>query len=276
MDFFTSGLNPWRQAIPMHASWDLLWISLIASLGFMGIHALYARVVAKRKVESRAVDDVAALVPSQVPRHSFPARAFHWVMAGAMLVLLFTGFLPVLGVEFAWVRIHWIAGLVLFASFLFHVVHTSVWLDFWSIWPDRQDITDTRARIARTLGRAITPRKAGKYPLENKLYHLTLVITGLVVTVTGVLMMVRVETPFWTRNPYLLGDWSWGIVYVTHGLAGISLVALVIVHVYFAVRPDKWAITRSMIVGTMDREHFLEHHDPDRWKVIPTREKPVA
>lgn len=274
MDFFTSGLNPWRQAIPMHASWDLLWISLIAGLAFMFVHAVYSRGMARRRVESRVSDDVH--IPQQVPRHSFAARAFHWVMAGAMFVLLLTGFLPVLGVEFAWVRIHWIAGLILAASFLFHVVHTTLWLDFWSIWPDRQDLVDARTRIARTLGKAVTPRKAGKYPLENKLYHLTLVATGLVVTITGGLMMVRVETPFWTRNPYLLGDWWWGVVYVAHGLSGISLIALVIVHVYFAVRPDKWAITRSMIVGTMDREHYLQHHDPERWKVIPTRGKPVA
>lgn len=273
MDFFTSGLNPWRQAIPMHASWDLLWISLIASLGFMLVHGVYVRLMSKRLAEQPASEDLHA--PEQVPRHSMAARAFHWVMAGAMFVLLFTGFLPILGVEFAWVRVHWIAGLVLTASFLFHVVHATAWLDFWSIWPDRRDIADVRTRLARTLGRSVTPGKAGKYLFENKLYHLALVGTGLGVTVTGLLMMVRVETPFWTRNPYVLSDWWWGVVYVTHGLAGISLVALVIVHVYFAVRPEKWAITRSMIVGTMDRQHYLRHHDPDRWKVTATRGKPV-
>jgi hypothetical protein len=24
-------------------------------------------------------------------------------------------------------------------------------------------------------------------------------------------------------------------------------------------------ITKSMIVGTLDRDHYLEHHDPSRW-----------
>ena len=42
--------------------------------------------------------------------------------------------------------------------------------------------------------------------------------------------------------------------------------ALIMAHVYFALRPEKLVITKSMITGTLDREHYLEHHDPTRWK----------
>jgi cytochrome b subunit of formate dehydrogenase len=59
-------------------------------------------------------------------------------------------------------------------------------------------------------------------------------------------------------------------MYVLHGLAGVGLITLVTIHIYFAVRPEKLAITKSMITGSMDREHYLEHHDPTRWKVTPT------
>jgi cytochrome b subunit of formate dehydrogenase len=52
---------------------------------------------------------------------------------------------------------------------------------------------------------------------------------------------------------------------VLHGLAGVGLIALVMVHVYFAVRPEKLAITKSMIFGTMSREFYLQEHDPERW-----------
>ena len=51
----------------------------------------------------------------------------------------------------------------------------------------------------------------------------------------------------------------------SHGLAGVALVGLVIAHVYFAVRPEKWWITKSMIVGWITRRQYLEHHDPQRW-----------
>ncbi len=78
-------------------------------------------------------------------------------------------------------------------------------------------------------------------------------------------MMKRVRTPLFTRNPYLFGDMTWGLMYVLHGLAGVGLIALIMVHIYFALRPEKLAITRSMVLGTITKEHYLEHHDPTRW-----------
>jgi formate dehydrogenase subunit gamma len=84
-------------------------------------------------------------------------------------------------------------------------------------------------------------------------------------------MMKRVQTPFFTRNPYLFGDMTWGWMYVLHGLAGVGFVALVTVHIYFAIRPEKLFITKSMIVGWITREQYLEHHDPERWPI--TEEK---
>ena len=111
------------------------------------------------------------------------------------------------------------------------------------------------------------PRKFAKYPLENKLYHGAIIVTGLSVILTGVFMMSRVRTIFFPRNPYLFSDMTWGLMYVLHGLAGVGLITLVIVHVYFAIRPEKLPITASMIVGTMSRELYLKEHDPKRWVV---------
>ena len=82
-------------------------------------------------------------------------------------------------------------------------------------------------------------------------------------------MMSRVQTPLFTRNPYLLGfsDMTWGWMYVLHGLSGIALVGLIMAHIYFAVRPEKLFITKSMIFGWMSREKYLEHYDPQRWVI---------
>ena len=85
---------------------------------------------------------------------------------------------------------------------------------------------------------------------------------GLSVIVTGVFMMFRVRTVFFPRNPYLFSDMTWGMMYVLHGLAGVGLIALIMMHVYFGLRPEKREITKSMIFGWMGRDFYLKEHDP--------------
>jgi formate dehydrogenase subunit gamma len=84
-------------------------------------------------------------------------------------------------------------------------------------------------------------------------------------------MIPRIRSGIFPRNPYYMSDATWGITYVTHGLAGVGLVGLVIAHVYFAIRPEKWWITKSMILGFITKRQYLEHHEPSRWPVGPKR-----
>jgi cytochrome b subunit of formate dehydrogenase len=287
MDYFlTWGHSPWGQQILTHVSWNLLWASLFAGVAFFVAHASYMVLSAHRKRGAAETDAMEAMrpdLPPRIKRHSLGARAFHWVMASSMLTLLLTAFLPIAGVRFAWVTWHWMAGLVLATSILFHVIHASFWLDFWSIWVGPKDLPELRAEIMRELGHDVPGPKPGKYPLGNRLYHLAIVVAGLSVIASGLTMMVRIRTPLFPRNPYLLGDSTWGLVYVTHGMAGVGLVGLVIAHVYFAVRPEKWWITKAMILGWITRRQYLEHHDPQRWVVgrdpnpqIPNAKSQVA
>jgi thiosulfate reductase cytochrome b subunit len=189
-------------------------------------------------------------------------------MASSMLTLLATASAPVLGLRFNWVEIHWIAGLVLTVSIVYHIIHASFWLDFWSIWPNKEDVGEAIARFKRAMGgSAPAPRKAAKYPWDNKMYHVAIVLSALASVPTGLFMMNRVQTPLFTRNPYLFSDTTWGVMYVLHGLSGIGLVGLTIAHVYFAIRPEKRWITKGMVFGDISRQEFLQHHDPDRWVV---------
>jgi cytochrome b subunit of formate dehydrogenase len=122
--------------------------------------------------------------------------------------------------------------------------------------------------MLRFMGKpAPPPERFAKYPLENKLYHAAIIAAGLSAIVTGVFMMFRVRTIFFPRNPYLFGDMTWGMMYVLHGLAGVGLITLIMMHVYFGLRPEKREITKSMIFGWMDRDFYLKEHDPARWPV---------
>ena len=280
--------SPWGQQVPTHISWTLLWVSAIGALAFLIVHALYVSIWAKPAAAHSATSSgpgvssaVAARIPERVPRHNLSARLFHAIMALSMLALLFTAFLPKVGVKFAWVTYHWIAGIVLSISVVYHIFDAFFGQDFWSIWPDREDIEDAGRRMKRALGQAAPePRKFAKYPLENKLYHLVVMLAGLSVIGTGLFMMKRVRTPFFPRNPYLFSDMTWGWMYVLHGLAGVGFVGLVTVHIYMAVRPEKFFITKSMIFGWMSREKYLEHHDPERWPVaaeqVPASARPES
>jgi len=260
--------SPWGQDVPIHIAWFLIWVSAIAGMAFLVVHVIYMRYFtpAENYEESKASPQLIARVPEKVARHGFAARMFHWVMAASMLTLLVTAFLPKVGVRFAWVEWHWIAGVVLTVSVIWHIIHASFFLDFWSIWPDKTDLEDGKRKLNMMLGKGgPAPHKSAKYPLENKAYHGVIVLTGLAVILTGVFMIFRVRTNIFPRNPYLFSDMTWGMMYVLHGLAGIGLIALITVHIYFALRPDKLFITKGMVFGSMDREHYLEHHDPERW-----------
>jgi len=262
-------IDPWGKIVPIHIAWFLIWVATIAGLLFVIVHAIYVRYFAKpRQFRPDPVPIDPAKIPAYVPRHSLVARAFHWIMAASMFTLLFTAFLPKVGIQFDWVTYHWLAGAVLTVSVVFHIFHASFFLDFWSIWPDKIDLRDAQRRILRFMGKPVPPpERFAKYPLENKLYHGAIIVAGLSVIVTGVFMMSRVRTIFFPRNPYLFSDMSWGMMYVLHGLAGVGLIALIMVHVYFGIRPEKRPITKSMIFGWMSRDFYLEEHDPNRWVI---------
>jgi len=261
--------SPWGQDVPIHAAFYLIWVIAIAGFCFLIGHAVWFRYFAKPEEFA----DMHVKAPGggrskteKVERHSLAARLFHWIMAMSMLTLLFTAFLPKVGYQFDWVKIHWIAGLVLTASILFHIIHATFFMNFWAIWPDKTDIEDAGNRLKRAMGQsAPPPRRFAKYPLENKMYHFAILVAGLAVTLTGVFMIFRVRTNIVTRNPYLFGEMTWGMMYVLHGLAGMGLIGLIMIHIYFALRPEKLVITKSMVFGTLDREHYNHHHDPTRW-----------
>ena len=203
----------------------------------------------------------------KVVRHALVDRAVHWISAACVLTLLATAFLPILGLPFGWVTIHWVTGLVLIVAVLLHIVRVLWRRTLASMWVGSADVGDALAVGRATLRLRTVVRKVGKYSTAQKLIHHAFAVLVLTTIVTGALMLARIDTPWWQRNPYWLADATWGVVYVLHGLAALVLITMVMMHVYFALRPEKWLYTRSMIRGWITRREFDEHHDPARWQV---------
>ncbi len=267
MGVITWAQNPWGREVPVHIAWYLLWVFLFAGLAFLVVHAVWVRLRPTPEFPAKDISsETKSRIPEKVVRHSPAARVFHWIMAASMLTLLFSAFLPKAGLLFPWVSIHWAAGVFLVLSIAFHIIHSVFFMDFWSIWPGRADLQNAWRGMQRIFGSiGPAPEKPGKYPFGNKMYHLAIVACGLCMAVTGVLMMSRVRTPFFTRNPYLFDDMTWGVVYLLHGFAGVAMIALATIHVYFALRPEKLPITKAMVFGAMDRDYYLKHYDPRQW-----------
>jgi cytochrome b subunit of formate dehydrogenase len=204
--------------------------------------------------------------PARVRRHLLIDRVYHWLMAASVLVLIGTAFLPILGYKFEWLGLHWTTGVLLSVLVAIHIVRAAFWQDFRSMVPDATDARNAWRRLARAAGgKAPAPALPGKYDGLQKLYHAGIAALVLAIVGSGLLMLLKIDTPLWRRNPYWFADYEWGVIYAVHGLAAMALISMVMIHIYFAARPDEWRLTRSMVRGWITRKEYEDHHDRQRW-----------
>lgn len=199
-----------------------------------------------------AADGDAVRSNSCITRHVAIDRLFHWVTAATMFVLLATGLLPVIGIRFAWVEVHWIAGLVLAGAVLFHIVRAALRGKLRIIAPRPADLAE------------LSGKRPGKYSLAQKLTHSAFAVALVVAIGTGIPLMIKAGTPFFERDPYRFSLSTWGWLTVLHDLAAFLSLFLVMVHVYFSLRPEKRMYLRAMISGGIARNALRQHHDEQR------------
>ena len=202
-------------------------------------------------IESGAIPTSArpAQSGSRILRHAGIDRLFHWLTAASVLTLMGTSMLPILGWKFDWVNVHWITGCVLIALTLFHILRALFW-------------QRVRAMLWFTAAE-VTGSRVGKYTTAQKLMHYGMTFMVLGAMLTGGLMLMKMDTPLWKRDPYTLSQEAWGIVYVLHGIAALSAVTLVMIHVYFSLIPESRPYLRAMIKGWITRQELIEHHHTD-------------
>lgn len=239
----------WGDEVILGVSWDLLWVVSVAILVLLAAHAIFMAALAKKKAKPSAEG-------RKINRHDAIDRGFHWIMAASVLVLIITGVMPIIGIHFAWLSIHWIAGLILTFVIIFHIIRASFWQDF-------KSMILTPADFAEPFDES---RKPGKYSFEQKALHWVMTILVLLVIVTGVILLLQIRTPFWER-PSVTDEAQLGLMFLLHGLATLGLVAFTAIHIYFAVRPEKIFYTRSMVKGWISEAEMQENHDTDKWKV---------
>src|SRR6516165_10964515 len=128
----------------------------------------------------------------RVIRHQLADRIYHWLMAAAVLTLMGTAFLPILGWKFEWLSLHWMTGVALAVLVLIHIVRALVWQDWRAMVPDSADIRDASRHIRHAIGGAgPLPGKPGKYKILQKLYHLAIALIVLSIVASGLLMLLK-------------------------------------------------------------------------------------
>lgn len=203
---------------------------------------------------------------AEVVRHRFIDRALHWFMAVCIFVLLGTSLLPVYGIKFSWVQIHWMTGLLLAGAVLTHAFRSVISKTPRHMWFGIGDIVEIFTNFKKDLTGRGTRIRPGKYSPPQKLLHHAITILVLTAVITGFMMMSKVDTFLWKRNPYWLSEDKWGIVYILHDCAALLLISVIIIHIYFGLRPEKRIYTRSMLFGIFPKDAYINRHDPDRWQ----------
>ena len=156
-------------------------------------------------------------------------------MAASMLTLLFTAFLLKVGVQFDWVTYHWIAGnsadgVHPFSRFSCFVL-AGLLGDLAPIertFRTRPNECEDSRKPAGSATAEVRQISSGEQALSRRNCSDRL-IRDLYWSVHA---FFRVRTMASSPGtPYLFSDMTWGLMYVLHGLAGVGLIALVMVHV---------------------------------------------
>ncbi|MDE0114784.1 MAG: cytochrome b/b6 domain-containing protein [Albidovulum sp.] len=179
-------------------------------------------------------------------RHLAADRLFHWIMALAVIVLGATSFLPIVGIKFEWVPVHWMAGVLLTLSVLFHLYRVFFVHGLKNMVPTADDIREFGRDIRGSDHRGLSE---AKFDALQKGYHAAAATAVIAAIATGLLMLAKIDTTFWRRDPSILSDQTWGFVYVIHGASAMILLFLFFLHVYFAVLPEHRELLISMIRG---------------------------
>ena len=246
MDIATYKNDFWGREVLLGVSWELLWLVCVVALVIVAVHAIF--MATQQKSERPSKEGI------RVQRHEPVDRIMHWVMAISVLVLLFTGVLPIIGIEFAWLALHWISGLVLTAAVLFHIIRSVMRKDLRSVWISASDLKEPFDE----------GHKPGKYSVAQKGMHAAITVVTLLVIISGLVMFAMIDTPWWERTNSL-SESALGWMFFAHGLSTLALIALIVFHLYFTLRPEKLFYLRSMIQGWISEDEFSANHDPQRW-----------
>jgi cytochrome b subunit of formate dehydrogenase len=275
-------------------SWDILLVfGLVATLTFLGHYILRellnptdhtdtdgpSKAEVEQNLEAQGVEEI--------NRFTLAQRASHWVMAISIFALMLSGFIIMnadvtvkIIAGLSWLTVHIVSAIVLIGYVLFHLGHVAYKGTWGKMWIGTKEAKDLAVRLKNLFGLTETYPRQFEYPSAQKLLHWGVTGASLGVILTGFVLWRRVEElALWesTREFTFLGiEFGLGTVdapglvawsFVLHDFFAVGMLALVMGHIYFALRPNEWEITKSMITGRVTVEEYAEKYNPTSWQV---------
>lgn len=284
------------QEVVVGLSWDVLLLFTAFAFFVFLVHFVVRdvanpvdhTVTEDEPTKDEVVESLREQGVEEVERFTATQRASHWIMAVSVFVLMLSGFLMMnpdvtirAFVGVSWLDLHVLFSLVLIGYVVFHVGHVAYKGTWKAMWIGRREVEDLIVRGKNLVGVVDEYPRQFEYPSAQKFLHLGVTVSTLAIVGTGLVILRRVDVPvLWdaTREFSVLGvhfshatgEPGWGLVtwsFVFHDLFAILLVGLVLGHVYFAIRPDEWGITRSMVTGHVTVDTYAEKYSPNSWTV---------
>lgn len=294
IDLFRFAQRAGREVV-VGLSWDvLLLLAFVATLTFLS-HYLLREILNPTDhtdTDGPSKEEVTQSLEAQgveeISRFTLAQRASHWVMAISIFAMMLSGFIimnnavtvkAIAGIS--WLTIHIVSAVILIGYVLFHLGHVASKGTWGKMWVGTKEAKDLITRFKNLIGLTDEYPRQFEYPSAQKLLHWGVTGATLGVILTGFVLWRRVEVLafFWepTREFAFLGvefglgtTDSLGLVawsFVLHDFFAVGMVALVMGHIYFALRPNEWEITKSMITGKVTVEEYAEKYSPTSWQI---------
>ena len=294
IDIFRSTQRAGREVI-VGLSWDvLLVLAFVATLTFL-VHYILRELLNPTKhtdgdkgpTKAEVERSLEAQGVEEISRFSVAQRASHWIMAISVFALMLSGFV-IMNNEvtlraisgLSWLTIHIVSAVVLIGYVVFHLAHVAYKGTWGKMWVGRKEADDLLVRFKNLIGLTDEYPRQFEYPSAQKLLHWGVTGATLGVTITGFVLWRRVDmSPLWdparefgflgvefglgTADAPGLVAWS----FVLHDFFAVAMLALVMGHIYFALRPNEWEITKSMITGRISKSEYAEKYAPTSWNV---------
>lgn len=215
----------------------------------------------------------------KVLRHSISDRFVHWLTAGTIFLLFFSGVgqlplynrymvtdLPLMGWTdnyFITLVIHYLAAIGLVFIVFYHIVLHVIRKEF-SIWPRKGDIKESIQIIKAMITKGKEP-PSDKYLAEQRLAYLFIGINVLLLVITGALKMIK-NVPGIAMPNWLI---SW-LAHI-HNLASVLLIIGIIAHLAAFLIKENRMLLPGMFTGYVD-ESYVKHRHAIWYKKLSTKE----